>query len=131
MLQRLTSWLGLSSHSLVLPIALMSILGLQACSGLSPLSLLTGGGPNVAANTQVGAENVQGARQSGEGNVQGVAVSTAPSVSLRPNSRVESIDQSVTKNVNLEPWMLLVMLMLAAGGAIGWVDNVVRLFKRK
>ena len=109
----------------------MSILGLQACSGLSPLSLLTGGGPNVAANTQVGAENVQGARQSGEGNVQGVAVSTAPSVSLRPNSRVESIDQSVTKNVNLEPWMLLVMLMLAAGGAIGWVDNVVRLFKRK
>jgi hypothetical protein len=24
-----------------------------------------------------------------------------------------------------------VMLMLAAGGAIGWVDNILRLFKRK
>mgnify|MGYP003663048851 FL=1 len=119
---------GLSSRLSVLLLVLMLT---ASCSSLSPFSLLTGGGPNVAANTQVGAENVQGARQSGEGNVQGVAVSTAPSVSLSPNSRVDKIDQSVTKNVNLEPWMLLVMLMLAAGGAIGWVDNVVRLFKRK
>jgi UDP-N-acetylmuramyl pentapeptide phosphotransferase/UDP-N-acetylglucosamine-1-phosphate transferase len=26
--------------------------------------------------------------------------------------------------------MILIMLCLAAGGAIGWVDNILRLFKR-
>ena len=93
---------------------------LTSC-GTNPLSLLTGGGPNVGVNAQVGAENNQG-----------INIKTgAPSVSLRPNARVETVDQSTTNNVNIEPWMLLVMLCLAAGGAIGWVDNVVRLFRRK
>ena len=101
-------------------LALSSLLSLSGCAP-SPLSLLTGGGPNVAANVQAGAENNQG-----------VNIKTgAPSVSLRPKSRVDTIDQSTTNNVNIEPWMLLVMLCLAAGGAIGWVDNIVRIFKRK
>ena len=94
--------------------------GLAAC-GANPLSLLTGGGPNVAANVQAGAENNQGINIKTE----------APSVSVRPNARVDKIDQSTTNNVSIEPWMLLVMLCLAAGGAIGWVDNVVRMFTRK
>jgi len=68
----------------------------------------------------------------GQEVTQGISIKTgAPSVSLRPNARVDAIDQSTTNNVNIEPWMLLVMLCLAAGGAIGWVDNVMRLFKRK
>ena len=75
----------------------------------------------MAANTNVGKEVVQGVQIN----------RAAPTVSLRPQSRVETIDQSTTNNVTIEPWMLMVMLMLAAGGAIGWVDNVVRLFKRK
>lgn len=36
---------------------LLALLTLVGCGG--PLSLLTGGGPNIAANTQVGKENVQ------------------------------------------------------------------------
>jgi hypothetical protein len=99
----------------------VSLLLLVGCSGLNPLSLLTGGGPNVAANVQAGAENNQGVNVKTE----------APSVSLRPNARVDSIDQSVVNNVSIEPWMILIMLCLAAGGAIGWVDNILRLFKRK
>jgi hypothetical protein len=102
-------------------LALSSLLLLTGCGGLNPISLLTGGGPNVAANVQAGAENNQGINVKTE----------APSVSLRPNSRVDSIDQSVVNNVSIEPWMILIMLCLAAGGAIGWVDNILRLFKRK
>ena len=112
---------GQSQRLLSLPLALSSLLLIAGCGGLNPLNLLTGGGPNVASNIQAGAENNQGVNIKTE----------APSVSVRPNARVDKIDQSVTNHVNVEPWMILVMLMLAAGGAIGWVDNILRLFKRK
>lgn len=39
-------------------VALTLVLFLSACGG-GPLSLLTGGGPNVASNAQVGKENTQ------------------------------------------------------------------------
>lgn len=35
------------------------VVTISSCSGLSPLGLLTGGGPNVAANVQAGKENTQ------------------------------------------------------------------------
>lgn len=38
-------------------LALILLISLAGCGG--PLSLLTGGGPNVAANVQLGKENVQ------------------------------------------------------------------------
>jgi len=96
--------------------------GLAACD--SPLSLLTGGGPNVNAPIAAGqtVEQTQGISLKNE--------RAAPSVSLRPKSRVGEVDQSVTNNVNIEPWLLLVIICLAAGGTIGWVDNIVRLIKR-
>lgn len=47
---------GQSSVTLLL--LLVSTLMVSSCSG-TPLSLLTGGGPNVAANTQIGKENIQ------------------------------------------------------------------------
>jgi len=69
--------------------------------GLSPLSLLTGGGPNVAANVQAGAENNQG-----------INIKTgAPSVSVRPNSRVDAIDQSTTNNTTIDPWIILLLIL--------------------
>ncbi len=39
------------------PAVIVLIVALASCSG--PMSLLTGGGPNVAANTQAGKTNVQ------------------------------------------------------------------------
>jgi len=55
-----TKWRGSSSgQSWVLPLVLLvSTLFLSSCGG-SPLNLLTGGGPNVAANTQIGKNNTQ------------------------------------------------------------------------
>lgn len=55
MLKSLLSSSGLSLRSLLLLLALTSTAG---CTG-NPLSLLTGGGPNVAANTQLGQQNTQ------------------------------------------------------------------------
>jgi hypothetical protein len=51
-------WSGLSSRLLLLLLVWIGLVSLTACSG-TPLSLLTGGGPNVAANTQLGQENTQ------------------------------------------------------------------------
>lgn len=69
-------------------VVLMVFLTFSGCSG-SPLSLLTGGGPNVAANVQAGKTNSQ---------TVGTTENYAPSVSIRPNSRVDTIDQSKTEN---------------------------------
>jgi hypothetical protein len=66
---------------------------IPAC-GSSPLSFLTGGGPNVAANVQAGKTNSQ---------TVGTTNNIAPTVSLRPNSRVDKVDQSNnTSNVSTD-----------------------------
>lgn len=63
--------------------ALLLAFFLAGCGG-GPLSFLTGGGPNVAANVQAGAENRQSA----------VSVERqAPTVSIRPNARTGNIRQ--------------------------------------
>jgi len=101
---------------------LMVVLLLSGC-GKSPLSLLTGGGPNVAANTQIGKTNNQ---------TIGTTSNVAPTVSVRPNARVESIDQS-SKTINeIQPWILILLVL-------GWLlpspNEIVRwltsLFKRR
>jgi len=115
---------GLSLHTLRWPLVFVGLMFLTSCSSLSPLSLLTGSGPNVAANVQAGAENNQGVNIKTE----------APSVSVRPNSRVETIDQSTTNNKTTTVDPLLIILLL-----LGWVlpspnemSRVVRdWFKRK
>lgn len=50
---------GLSSRTLLLPLVLIGLVSLAGCSGTGALKFLTGGGPNVAANTQVGKTNSQ------------------------------------------------------------------------
>jgi hypothetical protein len=115
---------GLSPHTLRLPLVFVGLMFLTSCSNLNPLSLLTGSGTNVAANVQAGAENNQGVNIKTE----------APSVSLRPKSRVETIDQSTTTNntTTVDPFLIILLLL-------GWVlpspneiSRVVRgWFKRK
>jgi len=75
---------------------------LSACSG-GALSLLTGGGPNVAANTQVGKENYQG-----------VNISTTTQPVLRPEGPVENVTQDNSTNTNVSPWVILLLI-------IGWL----------
>jgi hypothetical protein len=112
---------GLSRCSLFLPLALSSLLLITGCGGLNPLSLLTGGGPNVAANTQLGQENEQtvGLRTSNEQTI------------TRPNARditqtadkgvkAESIERVTVQNV--PPWVLVLLVLgwlLPSPGEIG------------
>ena len=76
-----------------------------SCSKLSPLSLLTGSGPNVAANTQVGKENYQT-----------VGVTNAVRPQLRVEAPVEQVvqDTSTTNNTNTSIVVLLLLIL-------GWV----------
>ena len=102
---------------------LLTITLLSSCSGLSPLSLLTGGGPNVAANTQVGKENNQ---------TVGVVSNTRPQ--LRVEAPVDTViqDTSTTKNTEVDPLMLLLLIF-------GWLApspseigrSFLKLFSRK
>lgn len=98
------------------------ILLLSSC-GSVPLKLLTGGGPNVAANTQIGKENTQNL---------GVITTTQPK--LRVEAPVDKIvqDTSTTKITEVDPLMLLLLVL-------GWLApspneigrGFLRLFRRK
>jgi hypothetical protein len=83
-------------------IALIAILTVSGCTS-GALSLLTGGGPNVAANTQIGKENNQG-----------VNISTTSQPVLRPEGPVESVTQDNSTNTNVSPWIILLLI-------IGWL----------
>ena len=93
--------------------ALAFLLLLAGCGG-GPLSLLTGGGPNVAANVQAGAENRQAVISQ---------ENAAPSVSIRPRANVGDIRQEqntaraeTIENFNANPpWWVWVLLV------VGWL----------
>lgn len=103
-------------------LSLLASISLTGCSGSDVLKGLLGGGPNVAANVQAGKTNSQTIGQSGIDERKTI---------VRPRARVDKVDQSTNTTVNVPFWAVLVMICLAAGGAIGWVDNILRLFKRK
>lgn len=119
MLRQYKSLLGLFSPMLLL-LSVMTLTG--SCSNV-PLNPLTGGGTNVAANTQVGRENTQ---------TIGISNSVRPV--LRPDGDVETVvqDNSTTKNTEIDP-LLLILLIL------GWLApspsemgrGLLKLFRRK
>ena len=93
--------LGLSSHTLLLLLALTLT---ASCGG--PLSFLTGGGTNVAANTQVGKENNQGVNTT-------VTRDTSVRPVLRPEAPVETLtqDNSTTNNsTEIDPFLLILLI---------------------
>ena len=106
-----------------LALPLLLILTLSSCGG--PLSLLTGGGPNVAANTQVGKENNQGINTSIDRSVRPV---------MRPEGPVETIvqDNSTTETTEIDPLLLLLLI-------VGWLApspsemgrGIIKLFTRR
>jgi len=113
-------WFG---RSWVLLLVLSGLMLLNSCGKIP--SFLTGGGPNVAANVQVGKTNNQ---------TVGTNTTLAPTVSLRPKARVDTIDQSneTVNNYQLPLWVWLVGLLLFI---VGWVTDTpytyARRFKRR
>ena len=122
MLKLLKSWCGRSLRLVLWLSVWIGLVSLAGC-GASPLSLLTGGGPNVAANTQVGKENNQ---------TIGVVSNTRPH--LRVEAPVDTVtqDTNTTKNTEVDPLMLLLLIL-------GWLApspseigrSFLKLFSRK
>ena len=85
--------------------SLTLILLLSGCLG-SPLSLLGGGGPNVAANVQAGAENNQTGVQVGD-------ITKAETVysGVAPSGSVGSLNVS---NQDIPAWVVLLLIL-------GWI----------
>lgn len=133
MLNLLRSWFSRSSLTLLLLLASSGII-LTGCGTVgNPLKFLSGGGTNVAANTQVGKTNSQ---------TLGTTTNIAPTVDVRPNSRVDTIDQSnntskvssdrvETVVVNEVPlWVVILLILgwlLPSPNEIGrWIRNPFR-----
>ena len=90
-------------------LAIIACLFVASCGGSGPLSLLTGGGPNVAANVQAGGENTQQVvAQQTETTAGRDVVQSTGGVETQ---RVETI--TVT-NDRIPPWIILV-------GLLGWL----------
>ncbi len=88
---------------LLAPLSL--ILLLSGCLG-NPLSLLDGGGPNVAANVQAGAENNQTGAQVGD-----IVKADTVNSGVAPSGSVGSL---VVSNQNIPAWVILLLIL-------GWV----------
>mgnify|MGYP001591892927 CR=1 FL=1 len=128
-------WSGRLSGLLLVLSALML---LSSCGKIP--SFLTGGGPNVAANTQIGKENEQvvGVNNDYGNNSVTVAASTRPQArpsidQVQAQDNVVQADGVETVVVNEVPvWIVLVALL-------GWVlptpsqigNSFVSLFRRK
>jgi hypothetical protein len=88
---------------LLAPITL--ILLLSGCLG-SPLSFLGGGGPNVAANVQAGAENNQTGAQVGD-----IIKADTVNNGVTPSGAIDSLN---VMNQDIPMWVILLLIL-------GWV----------
>lgn len=127
MLKSLLSSFGLSLRSLLLLLALISTAG---CSNPA-LSFLTGGGPNVAANTQLGQQNTQtiGSSETVKTDikdVQGDVVQSNDRQSVKAD-RVETVV------VNEYPVWLIIAFVIAVflDSPIRMIQDILRIFTRK
>lgn len=79
-------------------VSLVLLVLLSGCSGAA--SLLTGGGPNVAANTQIGKENNQN-----------LGYTTYIKPDTKVEGSVETVDQSTTNNTEIDPLLLILLIL--------------------
>lgn len=119
---------GRSLHSWLLPLVLIGGVSLVAGCGTNPLSLLTGGGSNVAANTQIGKENSQAV----------VSQTSRTEVKAGDNADIKTVSSKVSTDsvekitINeVPPWVVLLLILgwlLPSPNEIArWITN---LFKR-
>ena len=102
---------------------LLIVLLLAGC-GSSPLNLLTGGGTNVAANTQIGKENTQ----------QAVVNQTKTEAGRDVLQQTSPVIAEQIKEVNIQQTPLWMLLLLILGWLLPSPNEIARwirgLFKR-
>ena len=106
---------GRSLRTLLLLLALTGTVSLTGCSGTQALQFLTGGGPNVAANTQVGKNNQQTLGTSTVNGDQKITRPQARSIKQSQDSNKVQADKVETIVVNELPmWIVLLAI-------VGWL----------
>jgi hypothetical protein len=102
---------------------LVALLALSGC-GKGPLSLLTGGGPNVAANVQAGKENVQ----------QVVGNQTKTEAGRDVVQQTSPVVAENIKEVNIQQTPLWILILLILGWLLPSPNEIARwirgLFKK-
>jgi hypothetical protein len=102
---------------------LVALLALSGCGG-GPLSLLTGGGPNIAANVQAGKENTQ----------QAVAVQQKTEAGRDIIQQTSPVVAENIKEVNIQQTPLWILVLLILGWLLPSPNEIARwirgLFKR-
>jgi hypothetical protein len=102
---------------------LVALLALSGCGG-GPLSLLTGGGPNVAANVQAGKENTQ----------QAVAVQQKTEAGRDVIQQTSPVVAENIKEVNIQQTPLWILVLLILGWLLPSPNEIARwirgLFKK-
>ena len=130
MLKSLLSLSGLSLRLLLLLLALTSIVG---CTG-NPLSLLTGGGPNVAANTQLGQQNTQTIGKTEQSSNE-VTVKESDNVRVtqdKQDIKSEKIDAVVVNNTtDPKTFALLVALFVLWSYLLYMLPSPDQIWKKK
>lgn len=103
---------------------------LLAGCGASPLNLLTGGGPNVAANVQAGKTNSQTL-----GQTKNVEQSVKQAETVRQSSEDNQVraDEVHTVVVNQTPIWLVIAFAIALfmDSPLHWPTQIYNAFKRK
>jgi hypothetical protein len=102
---------------------LVALLALSGCGG-GPLSLLTGGGPNVAAQTQIGKENTQ----------QAVAVQQKTEAGRDIIQKTNPVEAENIEEVTIQQTPLWMLILLILGWLLPSPNEIARgirgLFKK-
>lgn len=110
--------LWLYIRRLVLSSLLLVSIGLtSSCSGVSPLSLLTGSGPNVAANVQAGKVNSQTIGKTSNTEIE--ATGASQKVSGSTKVQADGVDQ-ITVNEVSTPLVALLTAMFILWSYLLW-----------
>jgi len=121
----------MKTHKLRLVLALTLLTVVPAC-GSSPLNLLTGGGPNVAANVQAGKTNSQTVGTT-ENTSQKIVRPRARDI--RQSSDKNSVRSDAVENLTVNETPLWVILLLILGWLFpspGEIGRFIRsLFKKE
>lgn len=91
---------------------LLTLLLLTAC--VNPVSFLTGGGPNVAANVQAGQENNQALSQYDDSTTNEAGRDVITVTELSPIQTQGQVDSIKVMNQDIPFWVILLLIL-------GWV----------
>ena len=119
----LTSLRYLSGQFSPLLLLLLALMLTVSCSG--PLSLLTGGGPNIAVNVQAGKTNTQTVGTTSNTD-QTIKVGSAGSVEQKTTTTKVATDSVQTVIVNEVPTWLILLFGVLCGFLIPSPREIVR-----